>query len=153
MEQAGAHGSTSVPPRCHSRQCTSPLPIEILRPGPALAYFTSVRPWTRFGAATLVTSGLVWMTLSLGPAPRPAWRITHRVAAHRALVVEVEARHPEDAVAIARTIAGPERARFGEILVFVNRPGRRDMLRRVQWTPEHGYVQTVYGAETTNQKE
>jgi hypothetical protein len=66
------------------------------------------------------------------------------VAAHRALVVEVETRHPEEAVAIAHAIGDPERARFGEILVYVNPPGRRDMLRRVQWTPQHGYVETVY---------
>jgi hypothetical protein len=92
----------------------------------------------------MVTSGLVWLIASLGPAPPPRWTITHRVAAHRALVIEVEARHPEEALAIARAISEPEHQRFGEILIFINRPGRRDMLRRVQWTAEHGYVETVY---------
>jgi hypothetical protein len=95
-------------------------------------------------AAALATTGLAWVALSLRPAPPPRWKITHRVAAHRALVVEVEARHPEDAMAIARAIAEPERERFGEILVIVNRPGAHDMLRRVQWTPKQGYVETVY---------
>ena len=97
-----------------------------------------------FAAAAIVTALLIWVTVSLGPAPSPRWRITHRVAAHRALVVEVEARHPEDAVAIARAISDPQRDRFGEILVFINPPGRRDMLRRVQWTAQRGYVETVY---------
>jgi hypothetical protein len=91
-----------------------------------------------------VTTALAWVVLSLEPTPPPRWTITHRVSAHRALVVEVEARHPEEALAIARAISDPVRARFGEILVFINRPGRRDMLRRVQWTPQHGYVETIY---------
>lgn len=106
-------------------------------------YLTRVRGLT-VGAAAIVTSGLVWLTISLAPAPAPRWTITHRVAAHRALVVEVDARHPEEAMDIARAISEPERGRFDEILIFVNRPRRRDMLRRVQWTPQHGYVETVY---------
>jgi hypothetical protein len=94
----------------------------------------------------------VGVVLSLEPASPPRWKVTHRVAAHRALVIEVEARHPEDAVAIARSISESEHGDFGEILVFVNRPGRRDMLRRVQWTPQHGYEETVYRDPDASQK-
>ena len=57
------------------------------------------------------------------------------------LLARVEAllrRAPGDT---ART---PSAYRFGEILVFINPPGRRDMLRRVQWTAQRGYVETVY---------
>ena len=97
-----------------------------------------------FLAAAVVTATLIAVTVSLGPAPPPRWRVTHRVAAHRALVVEVEAGHPDEALAIARAIRGSERGRFGEILVFVNSRGQHDMLRRVQWTERHGYVETVY---------
>lgn len=111
-----------------------------------MVYLTPVRA-TIAGAAALVTGGLVWLTVSLAPAPPPRWTITHRVAAHRALVIEVDARHPEDAMAIAHAIAEPELARFDEILIFVNRPHRRDMLRRVQWTAAHGYVETIYPAD------
>lgn len=103
-------------------------------------------------AAALVTSGLVWLTLSLAPDPTPRWTITQRVAAHRALVVEVDARRPEEAMAIARAIAEPERERFDEILIFINRPHRRDMLRRVQWTPAHGYVETIYGLDDSSRQ-
>jgi hypothetical protein len=106
-------------------------------------YFTRVRGPLWFGAA-LLTAGLAWVTLSLGPGAPPPWMTRHRVAAHRALVVDVEARHPEDALAIARAIAEPEQLRFDEILVFIYRPGDRTMLRRVQWTREHGFVEDVY---------
>jgi hypothetical protein len=97
-----------------------------------------------FSVAAILTAALVGVTVSLGPAPSPRWKITHRVAAHRALVVEVEARHPDEALAIARAIRESEPGRIGEMLVFINPPGRREMLRRVQWTTEHGYVETVY---------
>jgi len=113
-------------------------------------YLTTVRAMI-FAASALLTGVLAAVVLSLEPAPQPAWKITHRVSAHHALVVEVEARHPYDALSIARAIGEPEHGRFGEILVYINRPGRRDMLRRVQWTPQHGYVETVYRPEGTRQ--
>lgn len=114
-------------------------------------YLTLVRA-TIFGASALVTTVLAWVVLSLGPSPPPAWKVMQRVSAHRALVVEVEARHPEDALNIARAISEPERGRFAEILVFISRRGHRDMLRRVQWTPQHGYEETVYEEQGTRQK-
>jgi hypothetical protein len=95
-------------------------------------------------AASVTTGALVWLATSLGPAPPPAWKVIGSVSAHRALVVDVEARNPEDAAAIAREIGEPVRSRYTEILVYFHAPGRRDPLRRVQWTAAHGYVETVY---------
>lgn len=97
-----------------------------------------------FGVAALLTGGLVWLSVSLGPAPAPRWTITRQVAAHRALVVEVDTSHLDEAGAIARHIADPVQPRFTEILVFFHRPGTLALRRRVQWTREHGYVETVY---------
>ncbi|MCC7032350.1 MAG: hypothetical protein IT179_05880 [Acidobacteria bacterium] len=99
---------------------------------------------SRVLAAAIVTGGLVRVTLLLGPPPPPRWTITHRVSAHRALVVEVETRHLDEAAAIARAISDAEQPHFDEILVFFHSPGRRDMLRRIQWTRAHGYVETMY---------
>ncbi|MEZ5283693.1 MAG: hypothetical protein R2712_02560 [Vicinamibacterales bacterium] len=96
-----------------------------------------------FAAAAVLTGGLVFVSLTLGPDP-PRWTVTKRVSAHRALVLEVEAVYPDEALAIARELSGPEQPRFDEILVFVYRPGDPDMQRRVQWTRSHGYVEDVY---------
>jgi hypothetical protein len=105
----------------------------------------AVRPAAlAFAGAGLLTSGLVWLVVSLGPPPPPRWVETGRVSAHRTLVVQVDTKYPEEATAIARAIGDPVRERFTEILVYFHRPGVRDMLRRVQWTREHGYVETVY---------
>lgn len=97
-----------------------------------------------FALAALLTGGLVWLVTSLGPPPAPRWTITGRVSAHGALVMHVETRHLDDAVGIARTIGEPLQPRFGEILVFFHRPGRHDMVRRVQWTRAHGYIESIY---------
>ena len=97
-----------------------------------------------FVIAGMLTGGLAWMAASLGPEPAPRWSVTRRVSAHRALVMDVQTAHPEDAVAIARQLCGPESARFDEILVFFYGAGSHDMLRRVQWTPQQGFVEDVY---------
>lgn len=97
-----------------------------------------------FVVAGALTGGLAWLSLSLGPEPPPRWSVTRRVSAHRALVLEVDTPHPEDALEIARELSQPEQPRFDEILVFVYRPERHVMLRRVQWTRQHGYVESVY---------
>lgn len=97
-----------------------------------------------FVVAGMLTGGLAWMAASLGPEPPPRWSVTRRVAAHRALVLDIQTSHPDEAVAIARQVCGSESARFDEILVFFYPVRSQTLLRRVQWTPQHGFVEDVY---------
>lgn len=78
--------------------------------------------------------------------PWARWSVTEQVIAHHVIVATVETRYLEEAQAIARQIAEPINASYAEILIYFHRPGRPDLLapRRVQWTPKHGYVETVY---------
>lgn len=67
----------------------------------------------------------------------PGWKVTRRYSANQALIVEVECRDRERAVAIAREIVEPVRDFYVEVLVYV-RPLSRDTTRRVQWTRNSG---------------
>src|SRR5687767_11629610 len=76
------------------------------------------------------------------------WSVTMANSAHQAMVVEVEAQHPETARAIADEIVAPMRSRgYEEILIYV-RPqggGAEAPVRRIQWTRRGGFVETAYG--------
>ncbi len=97
-----------------------------------------------FVIAALLTGGLAWVSMSLGPPAPPRWTITQRVSAHRALVMHVETRHLDEAPAIAREIGEPLLDRYTEILIFFHPPGSDEMARRIQWTRAHGYIETIY---------
>jgi hypothetical protein len=65
------------------------------------------------------------------------------------MVVEVEAQRLEEARAIAIHIVQPLRSRgYEEILIYVRVPrgGIDAAMRRIQWTPNGGFVETVYDA-------
>ena len=79
--------------------------------------------------------------------PEPDWIVTKANSAHRAMVVEVEAQRLEEARAIAIQIVTPLRSRgYQEILIYVRVPrsGIDAAMRRIQWTPNGGFVETVY---------
>ncbi|MCA1584649.1 MAG: hypothetical protein LC791_07725 [Acidobacteria bacterium] len=80
------------------------------------------------------------------PTPWARWTVTEQLSAHHVLIVHVETRYLDEARAIASQIAAPVHGRYAEILVYVHRPGRPDPVapRRVQWTPERGYVESSY---------
>jgi hypothetical protein len=76
------------------------------------------------------------------------WTVTRANSAHHALIVEIEARRVERARQIAEQIVNPVRSRgYQEILIYIYPVGNRDgAMRRVQWTPRGGYVESAYGA-------
>jgi len=78
----------------------------------------------------------------------PAWTVTMANTAHHALVVDVEARRVEQARQIAEQIVEPVRSRgYQEILIYIRKAGDPEaLMRRVQWTPKTGYVESAYGA-------
>jgi hypothetical protein len=94
------------------------------------------------------TSTLAYALNRANAAERfPPWTVTKANSAHHALVVDVEARHVEDARKIAEEIVSPMRSRgYQEVLIYVypvNDP--KGAMRRVQWTPRTGFIETLYG--------
>ena len=77
----------------------------------------------------------------------PAWTVTMANTAHHALVVDVEARRVDQARQIAEQIVEPVRSRgYQEILIYIRKAGDPDApMRRIQWTPKTGYVESAYG--------
>lgn len=75
------------------------------------------------------------------------WTVTKAATAHRTLVIEVEARRPEDARAIAtRIVRLLWWRKYYEILIDVHPAdrSREAPQRRIQWTPDGGYVERLY---------
>ena len=56
-------------------------------------------------------------------------------------IVHVEARPHANLQEIGEAVVTPAIGRYDEVLIYV-RSGRTAM-RRIQWTPQHGYVELV----------
>lgn len=82
------------------------------------------------------------------PALWPSWRVMQANSAHNVLVVDVDAQRVEQARQIADQIVEPVRSRgYHEILIYVRETGNPDgAMRRVQWTPRRGFVESAYAA-------
>ena len=74
------------------------------------------------------------------------WVVTRATSARRAMVIDVEADRPEDALKIAEEIVAPLRAKYEEVLVYVRPIGSppNAATRRVEWTPQDGFMETAY---------
>ena len=75
-----------------------------------------------------------------------SWHIRNMATAHGAFVIEVEAEDPTQTETIARALVEPIRNDYDEILVYVNKRGDGSDLpaRRMQWTPDGGYIEITY---------
>jgi hypothetical protein len=75
------------------------------------------------------------------PPRGPEWTIKGSIGTHHMLVVDVEARPTADLKKIGRAIVTPVVGQYDEVLIYV-RSGK-SALRRIQWTPQRGYVELV----------
>ena len=111
----------------------------VLRPAPRLAT-------TPDRATSTLARTINKMARGAANTPRVGWAVTKATAAQHMMVVEVEAERLDDARSIAVQIVEPVRSKYEEILIYVRQPGRNvPAVRRVQWTPRGGYVETTYG--------
>ncbi len=94
--------------------------------------------------AALGAGGAAMYYSSQSAPAKPQWVVTGRTTAHRMLVLNVDAKAPLTPMFIARELVEPVRERYDEVLVYVHggRAGR-NALRRVQWSPGAGYVETT----------
>jgi hypothetical protein len=81
------------------------------------------------------------------PGRWPAWAVTRATSAHKVMVIDVDAEHPERARQIATEIVGPLHTRYEEVLIYVKSADAKDpMVRRIQWTPRGGYVERDFSS-------
>ena len=63
-----------------------------------------------------------------------------------ALVIDVEAAHPGNAMKIAEEIVAPVRTKYAEVLIYIRSVGAPAGAgaHRIQWTPRGGFVESVF---------
>ena len=104
------------------------------------------RPTPTPPAVTDLVRALNKLESSSPNAKHEPWTVTRATSAHRAMVVDVEADMPEDARQIANDIVDPLRAKYEEVLIYVRPTGNpvNAIVRRIQWTPDNGFVEMSY---------
>jgi hypothetical protein len=75
------------------------------------------------------------------PPVGPKWTVTGSIGTHHMLVVDVTA-HPSASLReIGESVVKPVLGQYDEVLIYV-RSGK-STLRRIQWTPQHGYAELL----------
>ena len=82
------------------------------------------------------------------PEEWPSWAVTRATSAHNVIVIDVDAEHPEEARQIASEIVKPLRDRYEEVLIYVRSADASNAwtVRRIQWTPRGGYVESDFSS-------
>ena len=77
---------------------------------------------------------------------RLQWTVTKSATFLTEMVVTVAAERPEQARSIAEQIVLPVRSKYREILIYVHAVDESEdpSVRRVDWTPAHGFVELSY---------
>ena len=88
----------------------------------------------------LVFGAAVHYSASATP-PGPKWTVTGSMGTHHMLVVSVTAHAGVSLREIGESVVKPVIGQYDEVLIYV-RSGR-STLRRIQWTPQHGYMELL----------
>ena len=119
----------------------------------AFGLFAALVVWSAHPRPTPTPPALTDLVRALNkmatPSPlskREPWTVTRATSARRAMVIDVEADKPENARQIAAALVKPLRAKYEEVLVYVRPIGSptNAVVRRIEWTPQGGFVETMY---------
>jgi hypothetical protein len=119
----------------------------------AFGLFAALVMWSARPRPTPTPPALTDLVRALNKMETPSplgthepWIVTHATSARRAMVIDVEANEPDNARQIAAEIIEPLRAKYEEVLVYVRPIGSpvNAAVRRVEWTPRGGFVETMY---------
>ena len=119
----------------------------------AFALFAVLVQWSARPRPTPTPPAVTALVKALNKMETPSpfgthepWIVTRATSARRAMVIDVEADKPQDARKIAQEIVEPLRAKYEEVLIYVRPIGSpvNAVTRRVEWTPNRGFVETSY---------
>jgi hypothetical protein len=119
----------------------------------AFALFAALVQWSARPRPTLTPPAVTALVKALNKMETPSpfgthepWVVTRATSARRAMVIDVEADKPENALNIAVELVKPLREKYEEVLIYVRPIGSpaNAVTRRVEWTPREGFAETSY---------
>jgi hypothetical protein len=119
----------------------------------AFALFAALVQWSARPRPTPTQPAATALVKALNKTETPSpfgthepWIVTRATSARRAMVIDVEADKPDNALNIATEIVKPLREKYEEVLIYVRPIGSpvHAVTRRIEWTPGEGFVETSY---------
>jgi hypothetical protein len=104
------------------------------------------RPTPTPPAVTDLVRALNRMETPNPSAKHEPWTVIKAMSARHEMVIEVEADQPGTARQIAEQLLEPLRGKYEEVLIYVRPIGSpaNTIVRRIQWTPDAGLIETTY---------